>query len=73
MTPAPRTYRTFPPPPPEFAQQFAIGGWERVELLYGARSDVIRKWIHLTGAKPRHPKGGKRASAIAVNTQPHAV
>ena len=48
--------RTIPPAPPEFAEQFAIGGWERVELLYGARTDCIRKWIAITGAKCRRPK-----------------
>jgi|TARA_R110002012_G_scaffold16958_21_gene64551 hypothetical protein len=45
--------RTIPPAPPEFAEQFAIGGWERVEHLYGARSDLIRKWITITGAQTR--------------------
>lgn len=48
--------RTVPPPPPEFAEAFALGGWERVELLYGARTDLIRKWIAMTGAKPRHAR-----------------
>jgi len=42
--------RTFPPPPPEFAEQFADGGWRRVERIYGARTSLIRKWIALTGA-----------------------
>jgi hypothetical protein len=45
--------RRFPAPPPEFAEEFARGGWERVELLYGARTDCIKKWILLTGAKTR--------------------
>lgn len=48
-----RTPRRFPPPPPEFAEEFARGGWERVELLYGARTDCLKKWIALTGAKTR--------------------
>jgi hypothetical protein len=48
-----RAPRRFPPPPPEFAEEFARGGWERVELLYGARTDCIKKWIALTGAKTR--------------------
>lgn len=42
--------RTFPPPPPEFAEQFADGGWRRVERIYGARTSLIRKWIAMTGA-----------------------
>lgn len=45
--------RTFPPPPPEFRQEFERGGWERVELLYGARTDVLHKWKLLTGARTR--------------------
>ena len=45
--------RRFPPAPPEFADEFAKGGWERVELLYGARTDCIRKWIEITGARNR--------------------
>lgn len=50
------TVRTIPPPPPEFAQVIATGGWEKAELLYGARSDLIRKWIAITGAVCRMPK-----------------
>lgn len=55
-----RTPRRFPPPPPEFVEEFARGGWERVELLYGARTDCLKKWIALTGAKTRRAlrKGG---------------
>lgn len=45
--------RRFPAPPPEFAEEFARGGWERVELIYGARTDCIKKWIAMTGAKTR--------------------
>lgn len=57
--------RTIPPPPPNFAAQFAIGGWERVELFYGARSDLIRKWIALTGAQCRNPRAVKPRVAQA--------
>ena len=48
-----RTPRRFPAPPPEFRAEFERGGWERVELLYGARTDCIRKWKEMTGAKTR--------------------
>lgn len=50
--------RTIPAPPPEFAEQFALGGWERVERIYGARSDLVRKWIALTGAQCRRAMKG---------------
>ena len=55
------TTRTIPPAPPEFAEQFALGGWERVEHLYGARTDLIRKWVALTGAKTRRQLRGVAA------------
>lgn len=58
---AKRKLRRFPPPPPEFVEQFALGGWERVELLYGARTDCILKWIAMTGAQTR--RAIRRASA----------
>ena len=45
--------RTTPPAPPEFREVFERGGWELVEHLYGARSDLIRKWITITGAQTR--------------------
>lgn len=48
--------RTIPPPPPEFAEVFQRGGWHLVELLYGGRTDLHRKWVAMTGAKPRRPK-----------------
>lgn len=57
--------RTIPPAPPEFAQVFEAGGWELVELLFGGRTDLHRKWVMMTGAKCRMPK--KRH--VAVNTQ----
>ena len=41
--------RTPQPPPPEFANEFLAGGWRRVERLYGARTDVLRKWIEQCG------------------------
>lgn len=40
-----------PPVPPEFVQQFCEGGWRRIERLYGARNDLVRKWIALAGGE----------------------
>lgn len=51
--------RTIPPAPPEFADVFARGGWQLVELLYGGRTDLHRKWVAMTGAKCRMPKRRK--------------
>jgi|MedtruStandDraft_1076414.scaffolds.fasta_scaffold168414_2 hypothetical protein len=49
--------RTIPPVPPEFTDVFRRGGWELVELLYGGRTDLHRKWVKLSGARCRRPKG----------------
>lgn len=57
--------RLVPPPPPEFAAEFARGGWERIELLYGGRTDLHRKWVAMTGAQCRMPKGGNRMAVAA--------
>lgn len=51
--------RTIPPAPPEFAVVFATGGWRLVELLYGGRTDLHRKWVAMTGATCRMPRVAK--------------
>lgn len=43
----------------EFERAFAAGGWELIEQMYGKRTSVHRKWVRMTGAKCRHPKGVK--------------
>lgn len=60
-----RAARRFPPPPPNFREQFERGGWERVELLYGARTDCIRKWIAMTGAQTR--RALRAAGSLALS------
>lgn len=37
------------PVPPEFRAEFIRKGWRHVEHLYGARTDLIRKWIGQCG------------------------
>lgn len=37
------------PCPPEFRDMFVGYGWRHVEHLYGARTDVIRRWIAESG------------------------
>ena len=69
-----KTPRRFPPPPPEFREEFERGGWERVELLYGARTDCIRKWIAITKAQTRRAmRAAGETTAVAVNVESHAV
>ena len=41
--------RQMRPPPPEFKAEFIRKGWRHVEHLYGARADVIRKWLFMVG------------------------
>lgn len=41
--------RHIPPCPPEFAEQFISGGWRRVERIYGARTDLLLKWVEMCG------------------------
>ena len=41
--------RPIPPCPPEFAEEFVRGGWRRVERLYNARTDLLLKWIEMSG------------------------
>ena len=43
--------RHIPPVPPYFADDFVRGGWREVERLYGARTDLLLKWIELSGGE----------------------
>jgi hypothetical protein len=43
--------RVIPPVPPEFPAEFIAGGWRRVERLYGARTDLLLKWVQLSGGQ----------------------
>jgi hypothetical protein len=44
--------RVTPPTPPEFKAQFLKGGWRQVERIYGARTDLLLKWIAHVGGLP---------------------
>lgn len=64
--------RRVPPVPPEFEQEFVTGGWRRVERLYNARTDLLWKWIHMSGgdALIQKRRAFQRGEvAIAVNSQ----
>jgi hypothetical protein len=43
--------RAVPACPPEFAEEFILGGWRRVERIYGARTDLLVKWIEMCGGE----------------------
>jgi hypothetical protein len=50
-------HHQFPPPrpipacPPAFAETFVRGGWREVERQYGARTDLLLKWIEMSGGE----------------------
>lgn len=46
--------RHVPPVPPGFADSFVTGGWRQVERLYGARTDLLLKWIEMSGGPSLH-------------------
>ena len=37
------------PLPPNFVANFLEGGWRKIERMYGARTDVNVKWLHMAG------------------------
>jgi hypothetical protein len=58
--------RLIGPPPPEFADQFILGGWRQVERVYGARTDVILKWIAVCGGLEDLQARRKAARAVKM-------
>ena len=61
--------RRVPPVPPEFVQQFGEGGWRRIERVYGARNDLVRKWIVLAGGE-RELKAKRREWLLGLRVKP---
>lgn len=43
--------RHVPPVPPGFVDRFLADGWRGVERLYGARTDLLLKWIEMSGGE----------------------
>lgn len=41
--------RHVPAVPEGFAVRFVAGGWREVERIYGARTDLLLKWIEMSG------------------------
>lgn len=39
------------PIPYGFAHEFVVGGWRRVEFLYGARTSQNRRWLDQCGGE----------------------
>jgi hypothetical protein len=43
--------RHVPTVPEGFAARFIAGGWREVERIYGARTDLLLKWIEMSGGE----------------------
>lgn len=43
--------RHVPPVPPGFVSRFLADGWRGVERVYGCRTDLLLKWIELSGGE----------------------
>lgn len=56
--------RHIPSVPPYFADDFIRGGWREVERLYGARTDLLLKWIELCGGDELYER---RKEAMRLN------
>lgn len=59
--------RHVPAVPPSFADRFVAGGWREVERLYGARTDLLLKWIQMSGGEDLHKR--RRAHLKANGTR----
>ena len=58
--------RHVPACPPEFAARFISGGWREVERIYGARTDLLLKWIAMSGGEDLHRRRREHMKATGV-------
>lgn len=58
--------RLVPACPPEFGEEFVIGGWRHVEHIYGARTDLLLKWIEMSGGESLHRRRREHMKANGV-------
>lgn len=72
MIPADR----YPPPPEGFRERFIDptprGGWRGVERAYGARREVIQRWIAECGG-PTQLAAARRAAMIRLKAERDAT
>lgn len=69
------------PVPYLFAHEFVIGGWRRVEFVYGGRTDQNRRWLSLCGEdrlkalrrRYRHGDLGAAVEALAFRPMARAA
>lgn len=64
--------RHVPPVPEGFARRFVSGGWREVERIYGARTDLLIKWIEMSGGDELHAlrRAHMRGKCAGGNPQP---
>lgn len=73
--------RPVPACPPEFGEEFVLGGWRHVEHIYGARTDLLLKWIEMSGGQALYLRRREHMKANGVgtygrggkSTRPHGV
>jgi hypothetical protein len=60
--------KAVPPVPPNFVENFIVGGWRKIERMYGARDDRLLKWIEMSGGDDlyRARLERRRGAAVAV-------
>lgn len=60
--------RRIPPVPIGFADVFVRDGWRGIEHCFGARTDLLLKWIEMSGGETLHQRRREhmRASGMAV-------
>ena len=54
------------PLPPEFKAEFIRKGWRHVEHIYGARTDLIRKWLYLCGLGDEAERAAVRRGRVSA-------
>ena len=52
------------PPPPEFKAEFIRKGWRHVEHIYGARTDLTRKWLYIVGLGDEAERAAVRRARV---------
>lgn len=58
--------RVVPACPVEFADEFIRGGWRHVERIYNARTDLLLKWIEMSGGPELYQRRREHMKANGV-------
>jgi hypothetical protein len=61
--------RIIPPVPIGFADRFTREGWRGVERIYGARTDLLLKWIEMSGGEALYERRRQQMRVTAAPTR----